>query len=149
VCGAATSTDASTRSTTSSTTSSFTSVSSYETSTTTDDDTAAQTISDTAEAAEASLATLSDEEREAVLFAYYDESRTTSWSNFPTIVQRAGLNLTACRLGRRPWPQQDSPPRQPVHPAARRPHRAVPNPDRGPSPPAPAFAEAEIDAIGP
>lgn len=56
--------------------------------------TTAQTISDTTAAAEAFLATLSDEQREAVLYAYDDETKTTSWSNFPvTFVQRAGLNL--------------------------------------------------------
>lgn len=56
--------------------------------------TTAGTISDTAAAAEAFLATLSDEQREAVLYAYDDETRTTSWSNFPvTFVERAGLNL--------------------------------------------------------
>ena len=62
---------------------------------TTDATTTAQTISDTAAAAEAFLATLSEEQREAVLYAYDDETRTTSWSNFPvTFVERAGLNLT-------------------------------------------------------
>jgi len=102
-CGAATSTDAatsttsssSTSGTTSSTTSSSASVSSYDTSTTTADaTTTAQTISDTAAAAEAFLATLTDEQREAVLYDYDDETKTTSWSNFPvTFVERAGLNL--------------------------------------------------------
>lgn len=54
----------------------------------------AQTITDTAAAAEAFLATLSDEQREAVLYAYDDATKTTSWSNFPvTFVERAGLNL--------------------------------------------------------
>lgn len=57
--------------------------------------TTAETISGTAAAAEAFLATLSDEQREAVLYAYDDETKTTSWSNFPvTFVERAGLNLT-------------------------------------------------------
>ncbi|WP_432540737.1 DUF3500 domain-containing protein [Kineococcus sp. SYSU DK002] len=57
--------------------------------------TTAQTISDTTAAAEAFLATLSEEQRETVLYAYDDETKTTSWSNFPvTFVQRAGLNLT-------------------------------------------------------
>jgi hypothetical protein len=56
--------------------------------------TTAETITDTAAAAEAFLATLSDEQRDAVLYAFDDESKTTSWSNFPvTFVQRAGLNL--------------------------------------------------------
>lgn len=60
----------------------------------TDATTTAQTISDTAAAAEAFLATLSDEQREAVLYDYDDETKTTSWSNFPvTFVPRAGLNL--------------------------------------------------------
>ncbi|TKV60226.1 DUF3500 domain-containing protein [Nakamurella flava] len=54
-----------------------------------------QTITDTAAAAEAFLATLTDEQRAAVLYDYDDETKTTSWSNFPvTFVQRAGLNLT-------------------------------------------------------
>ncbi|MGH3691065.1 MAG: DUF3500 domain-containing protein [Microbacterium sp.] len=61
---------------------------------TTDATTTAQTISDTAAAAEAFLATLSDEQKDAVLYAYDDETKTTSWSNFPvTFVERAGLNL--------------------------------------------------------
>lgn len=56
--------------------------------------TTAETITDTAAAAEAFLATLSDEPRDAVLYAFDDETKTTSWSNFPvTFVQRAGLNL--------------------------------------------------------
>lgn len=56
--------------------------------------TTADTIDDTAAAAEAFLETLSDEEREAVLYAYDDDTKTTSWSNFPvTFVERAGLNL--------------------------------------------------------
>lgn len=57
--------------------------------------TTAETITDTAAAAEAFLATLSDEERDAVLYDYDDETKTTSWSNFPvTFVERAGLNLS-------------------------------------------------------
>lgn len=56
--------------------------------------TTAQTITDTAAAAEAFLATLSNEQRETVLYDYDDETKTTSWSNFPvTFVQRAGVNL--------------------------------------------------------
>jgi hypothetical protein len=56
--------------------------------------TTAQTIADTTAAAEAFLATLSDEQREAVLYDYDDEIKTTSWSNYPvTFVERAGLNL--------------------------------------------------------
>ncbi len=61
---------------------------------TTDATTTAETIADTAAAAQAFLATLSDEQREAVLYDYDDETKTTSWSNFPvTFVERAGLNL--------------------------------------------------------
>lgn len=53
-----------------------------------------ETISSTSAAAQAFLATLSDEQREAVLYDYDDETKTTSWTNFPvTFVQRAGLNL--------------------------------------------------------
>jgi hypothetical protein len=62
---------------------------------TTDATTTAETIVDTTAAAESFLATLSDEQREAVLYDYDDETKTTSWSNFPvTFVERAGLNLT-------------------------------------------------------
>ncbi|MDF9716321.1 DUF3500 domain-containing protein [Nocardioides sp. ChNu-99] len=64
------------------------------TTSTTDATTTAATITDTAAAAEAFLATLSDEQREQVLYDYDDETKTTSWSNFPvTFVERAGLNL--------------------------------------------------------
>ncbi|PZR52382.1 hypothetical protein DNL40_11945 [Xylanimonas oleitrophica] len=56
--------------------------------------TTADTITGTTAAAEALLATLSEEQREQVLYAYDDETKTTSWSNFPvTFVERAGLNL--------------------------------------------------------
>lgn len=56
--------------------------------------TTSATISDVSAAAAAFLATLSDEQRDAVLYAYDDETKTTSWSNFPvTFVERAGLNL--------------------------------------------------------
>ncbi len=56
--------------------------------------TTSETISSTAKAAEAFLATLSEEQREAVLYDYDDETKTTSWSNFPvTFVERDGLNL--------------------------------------------------------
>ncbi|MFF0944443.1 DUF3500 domain-containing protein [Kocuria sp. CPCC 205300] len=54
-----------------------------------------ETIAATAVAAEEFLATLSAEQREALLHSYDDGTRTTSWSNFPVIfVERAGLNLT-------------------------------------------------------
>jgi hypothetical protein len=57
--------------------------------------TTAETISATAQAAQAFLETLSAEQREQVLHEYDDETKTTSWSNFPvTFVERAGLNLT-------------------------------------------------------
>lgn len=81
------------------TTSVSASASAAATTTTTDSDgtsatTTAETIADTTAAAEAFLATLSDEQRDAVLYAYDDETKTTSWSNFPiTFVERAGLNL--------------------------------------------------------
>ena len=63
--------------------------------TATDDaSTTSQTITETTAAAEAFLATLSDEQKDAVLHAYDDETKSTSWSNFPvTFVERAGLNL--------------------------------------------------------
>lgn len=64
------------------------------TGTTEDATTTADTISDTVAAAKAFLDTLSDEQRETVLYDYDDETKTTSWSNFPvTFVERAGLNL--------------------------------------------------------
>ncbi|KAA9394509.1 DUF3500 domain-containing protein [Kocuria coralli] len=54
----------------------------------------AATISDTETAATAFLATLSDEQRESLVYDYDDETKSTSWSNFPvTFVERAGLNL--------------------------------------------------------
>lgn len=57
--------------------------------------TTAGTITDTTAAAEAFLVMLSSEQRETVLHAYDDETKSTSWSNFPvTFVERAGLNLT-------------------------------------------------------
>lgn len=57
-------------------------------------ETTSETITDTADAAQAFLDTLSDEQRETVLYDYDDETKTTSWSNFPvTFVDRAGLNL--------------------------------------------------------
>lgn len=87
---------ASSGSTTGSSSSSSTSItSSAEAATTSDSTTTAETIAATAAAAEAFLDTLSDEQREAVLYDYDDETKTTSWSNFPvTFVERAGLNLT-------------------------------------------------------
>lgn len=80
-------------------TTSVSSSASTTTSTTSDSDgtsatTTVETIADTTAAAEAFLATLSDEQREAVLYAYDDDTKTTSWSNFPiSFVERAGLNL--------------------------------------------------------
>lgn len=87
--------------TTSSTTveSSSSSSTSESTTSTTDSSTSsgttAETVRDTAAAAAAFLATLSDEQAETVLYDYDDETKSTSWSNFPvTFVERAGLNLT-------------------------------------------------------
>ncbi|NMM87973.1 hypothetical protein B2J88_27060 [Rhodococcus sp. SRB_17] len=63
--------------------------------TTADATTTAETITDTAAAAETFLQTLSAEQREQVLYAYDDETKTTSWSNFPvTFVDRAGINIS-------------------------------------------------------
>lgn len=57
--------------------------------------TTAQTIADTTAAAEAFMATLSAEQVEQLTYAYDDETKSTSWSNFPvTFVERAGLNLS-------------------------------------------------------
>ncbi|MDO5374054.1 MAG: DUF3500 domain-containing protein [Corynebacterium glutamicum] len=75
--------------TTTSTSSSSSSSSSSDSSTT------AETISNTADAAQAFLATLSTEEQDAVLYDYDAEEKSTGWSNFPvTFVQRSGVNLT-------------------------------------------------------
>lgn len=60
-----------------------------------DTTTAASTISNTTAAALAFMATLSDEQIETLTYDYDDETKSTSWSNFPvTFVDRAGLNLT-------------------------------------------------------
>lgn len=60
-----------------------------------DSSTTAETISNTADAAQAFLATLSTEEQDAVLYDYDAEEKSTDWSNFPvTFVQRSGVNLT-------------------------------------------------------
>ena len=59
-----------------------------------DSSTTAETITNTTAAINAFLATLSDEQREAVTYDYDDETKTTSWSNFPTtFVDRAGLDV--------------------------------------------------------
>jgi len=59
-----------------------------------DSSTTAETITNTTEAVQAFLATLTDEQKEAVTYDYDDETKTTSWSNFPvTFVDRAGLNV--------------------------------------------------------
>ncbi|MFF3207603.1 DUF3500 domain-containing protein [Streptomyces sp. NPDC002962] len=45
-------------------------------------------------AADAFLATLSDEQKDAVLYDFDDEAKKTGWSNFPTpVVERNGLKL--------------------------------------------------------
>ena len=65
------------------------------TSSSSDSSTTAETISNTAEAAQAFLATLSNEEQDAVLYDYDAEEKSTGWSNFPvTFVERSGVNLT-------------------------------------------------------
>ncbi|WP_084499817.1 DUF3500 domain-containing protein [Brevibacterium album] len=90
------STDASATETTSqsATTSTTDSTSSDSGTSTSDATTAASTISDTTTAAEAFIATLSDEQIETLTYDYDDETKSTSWSNFPvTFVERAGLNL--------------------------------------------------------
>jgi len=56
--------------------------------------TTTETISNTTEAVQAFLSTLSDEQVAAVTYDYDDDTKTTSWSNFPvTFVERAGLNI--------------------------------------------------------
>ncbi|MEN9620851.1 MAG: hypothetical protein RL499_1044, partial [Actinomycetota bacterium] len=80
--------------TTSSTTTNAASTAVYETVDSITTTTTAETIAATAEAAEAFLATLSDEQRASVVYAFDDPTKSTSWTNFPvTFVQRAGLNL--------------------------------------------------------
>lgn len=92
--GASTATATTSTATTSSATAATTASASAAASTETTTGTTAATIADTTAAAEAFLATLTDEQRETVRYAYDDETKTTSWSNFPvTFVQRAGLNL--------------------------------------------------------
>lgn len=62
--------------------------------TATNAETTAQTVSETAAAAEAFLGTLTEEQRKQVLYTYDDETKSTSWSNFPvTFVERAGVKL--------------------------------------------------------
>ncbi|GAB3607571.1 DUF3500 domain-containing protein [Conyzicola nivalis] len=56
--------------------------------------TTAETISNTTAAVDAFLATLTEDQVETVTYDYDDETKTTSWSNFPvTFVDRAGLNV--------------------------------------------------------
>ena len=62
--------------------------------------TTSQTISDTAKAAEEFLSTLSDEQKEQVLYDYDDETKSTSWSNFPvTFVERSGIKFGGHHVG--------------------------------------------------
>lgn len=59
------------------------------------EETTAQTLTSAAEAAQAFMSLLSEEEQEALLYDYTDATKSTSWSNFPvTFVDRAGINLT-------------------------------------------------------
>ncbi len=77
-------------------TSSVTAVAAADKSATTTDaaSTTQETIDATAAAAEEFLATLSEEQKEKVLYDYNDDTKTTSWSNFPvTFVERSGLKL--------------------------------------------------------
>ena len=91
----ATTTTTSPSSSTSSSSSTSTTASAASAVTATDDaTTTTDTITATTAAIEAFLVTLSEEQRDAVLYAYDDETKSTSWSNFPvTFVERAGLNL--------------------------------------------------------
>ncbi|PZF53310.1 hypothetical protein DEJ23_14920 [Curtobacterium sp. MCSS17_008] len=94
-CAATGSTSSSLNSSSSSSSSSTSTVAAASTEVTESDaDTTEETIDDTTAAVKAFLATLSDEQVEAVTYDYDDETKTTSWSNFPvTFVQRAGLNV--------------------------------------------------------
>jgi predicted heme/steroid binding protein len=92
-CAAGTTTSSSAASGTTSTSSSTVTQASEEVTSSTAS-TTAETISNTTAAVEAFLATLSDEQVAAVTYDYDDETKTTSWSNFPvTFVERAGLNV--------------------------------------------------------
>lgn len=63
--------------------------------TSSDSSTTAEAITNTAEAAQAFLDTLSTEEQESVVYDYDAEEKSTGWSNFPvTFVERSGVNLT-------------------------------------------------------
>lgn len=56
--------------------------------------TTSETISATTAAARAFMDTLSNEQLEALTYDYDEETKSTSWSNFPvTFVDRAGVNL--------------------------------------------------------
>lgn len=56
--------------------------------------TTAETLSNAAEAAQAFMNLLTDEQKETLLYDYSDSTKSTSWSNFPvTFIDRAGLNL--------------------------------------------------------
>ena len=60
-----------------------------------DSTTTAETISNTADAAQAFLDTLSAEEQDAVLYDCDAEEKSTGWSNVPvTVGERSGVNLT-------------------------------------------------------
>lgn len=90
-CGATTSTDnsATTTSASAEASSSSTATASASASTTT-----AETLSNAAEAAQAFMNLLTDEQKETLLYDYSDSTKSTSWSNFPvTFIDRAGLNL--------------------------------------------------------
>lgn len=92
--GGCASNDVADTSSTTASTSQTTTDSSSTTSASTESTTTSGTISATSAAAKTFLATLSDEQREQVAYAYDDETKTTSWSNLPvTFVDRAGLNL--------------------------------------------------------
>jgi hypothetical protein len=94
-CAAATtSSSSSTGTTTSSATGDLTVAEAAAEVTESDSSTTAETITNTTAAVEAFLATLTDEQVEAVTYDYDDETKTTLWSNFPvTFVERAGLNV--------------------------------------------------------
>lgn len=102
-CGATTSTDTSATASTSTSstatasasaeaTTSSTASSSASTATTTG--TTAETLTSAADAAQAFMDLLTDEQKEALVYDYNDSTKSTSWSNFPvTFVDRAGINL--------------------------------------------------------
>ena len=71
-------------------------------STTADASTTVETIASTTAAAEAFIATLSDDQVEQLTYDYDDETKSTSWSNFPVTFVERGNNMDHLHLFRGP-----------------------------------------------